>query len=604
MPEEQFGARHRLMVALTSHVSWKFYEGQIAFLARNGFDVEAVSGPGPMLAAVENEGARTWVVPMEREIAPFKDIVSFCRLWLLFRRRRPDILIAGTPKAGLLATAAARFAGVRNVVYLVLGLRLETASGWKRRILWLTEWLACHFAHHVRAIAPSVRDRLVSFGLVASAQVTVIAPGTVNGIDVQRWRRTSAAELVRHQTRANLGIPRHAAVIGFVGRLTRDKGIPELYEAFSRLRDSSPDMRLLLVGDFEDGDPVAPQLRARIEADPSVVRTGFIDKVERFYWAMDVLALPTWREGFPGVPLEAQAASLPLVTTDATGASDAILDGITGIRIPVGDVDSLTAALAKLIEDESLRKQMGEAGKMWVQENFRREFVWKNLLSDYRLILQGSLSGRQAWVSWLKRPVDCTVAVLVLVLGSPLLFLSVIAIRLTLGAPVLFRQVRPGLNGRPFTLLKFRTMRDARNPEGVFLDDAERLTPLGRILRAASIDELPQLWNVLRGEMSLVGPRPLLVQYLDRYTPEQARRHEVKPGITGWAQVNGRNALSWEEKFALDVWYVDHWSLSLDCEILWLTLLRVLKREGISSQGHATMPEFLGSPSPAKADHD
>jgi lipopolysaccharide/colanic/teichoic acid biosynthesis glycosyltransferase len=162
------------------------------------------------------------------------------------------------------------------------------------------------------------------------------------------------------------------------------------------------------------------------------------------------------------------------------------------------------------------------------------------------------------------------------------------------GRPVLFTQPRVGRDGRRFPIFKFRTMREATGPDGTPLPDDERLTRVGRALRATSIDELPQLWNVLRGDLSLVGPRPLLVRYLPRYTPEQARRHEVLPGITGWAQVNGRNAISWEERFALDVWYVDHWSLALDLRILAMTLARVLRREGVSREGHATMPEFMG----------
>ena len=159
---------------------------------------------------------------------------------------------------------------------------------------------------------------------------------------------------------------------------------------------------------------------------------------------------------------------------------------------------------------------------------------------------------------------------------------------------MLFRQDRPGLHGRPFEVLKFRTMLDAAGPDGRPLPDAERLTGLGRFLRRTSLDELPQLWNVLRGDISLVGPRPLLMQYLPRYSPEQARRHEVCPGITGWAQVNGRNALTWEEKFELDVWYVDHWSLALDLRILAMTAWRVLRGAGVAQAGHATMPEFMG----------
>ena len=185
-------------------------------------------------------------------------------------------------------------------------------------------------------------------------------------------------------------------------------------------------------------------------------------------------------------------------------------------------------------------------------------------------------------------------AVALLLLTLPLLSL-IWLVRRKLGSPVFFRQTRPGLHGRPFEMVKFRTMTDARGPDGQLLPDAERLTPFGRFLRATSLDELPELWNVLKGDMSLVGPRPLLVEYLPLYSPEQARRHEVRPGITGWAQVNGRNALSWEEKFRLDVWYVDHRSLWLDIKVLWLTVKKVLVREGISAAGEATMSKFTGS---------
>jgi sugar transferase EpsL len=196
----------------------------------------------------------------------------------------------------------------------------------------------------------------------------------------------------------------------------------------------------------------------------------------------------------------------------------------------------------------------------------------------------------------LKRMLDITVSVAGLLLGSPVLLGAALVVRLQMGAPVLFRQLRPGYRGKPFRLTKFRTMSQATEAHGQPLPDATRLTPVGGLLRASSIDELPQLWNVLVGDMSLVGPRPLLMEYLSRYSPDQARRHEVMPGITGWAQVNGRNALSWQEKFALDLWYVEHWSLSLDAKILAMTVVKVLRRAGISRDGHATMPEFRGNP--------
>jgi lipopolysaccharide/colanic/teichoic acid biosynthesis glycosyltransferase len=209
------------------------------------------------------------------------------------------------------------------------------------------------------------------------------------------------------------------------------------------------------------------------------------------------------------------------------------------------------------------------------------------LRSRPRLRLQGVPLG--------KRLFDLALAVPGLILVSPLLLMIAALTWLLHGRPILFRQVRPGYRAAPFTLYKFRTMTEGRAPEGNSRSDAERLTRFGRFLRSYSLDELPELFNVLRGEMSLVGPRPLLTQYLARYTPEQARRHAVLPGITGWTQINGRNAIGWEQKFRFDVWYVDHWSLGLDLKILVITIWKVLRREGISQPGQATAEEFRGS---------
>lgn len=194
-----------------------------------------------------------------------------------------------------------------------------------------------------------------------------------------------------------------------------------------------------------------------------------------------------------------------------------------------------------------------------------------------------------------KRIFDLALCIPAFFICAPLMVLIATVIRTSMGKGVFFRQTRPGLHGRLFTIYKFRTMNDYRDKDGNLLPDGQRLTGIGRLLRSTSLDELPELFNVLKGEMSLIGPRPLLVRYLERYTPEQMRRHEVKPGITGWAQVNGRNALTWEDKFRLDVWYVDHRSLQLDLAIIVLTLWKVLRREGISQPGQDTMEEFLGS---------
>jgi lipopolysaccharide/colanic/teichoic acid biosynthesis glycosyltransferase len=203
--------------------------------------------------------------------------------------------------------------------------------------------------------------------------------------------------------------------------------------------------------------------------------------------------------------------------------------------------------------------------------------------------------GAGSYRAWGKRAFDLAVVLAAAPVVVPLLICLAVLVRVKLGHPVLFRQIRPGRDGKAFHLVKFRTMTDARGPDGELLPDSERLTAFGRFLRSSSLDELPELWNVLKGDMSLVGPRPLLVEYLGRYSAEQARRHEVRPGITGWAQVNGRNALDWPARFRHDVWYVDHHGLLVDLKILWLTVVRVLERDGISADGHATSPKFEGN---------
>jgi len=195
-------------------------------------------------------------------------------------------------------------------------------------------------------------------------------------------------------------------------------------------------------------------------------------------------------------------------------------------------------------------------------------------------------------LNWRKRLMDLFIAVPAFIVLLPVYAIVTLLVCLLIGFPVLFRQKRPGLGGKPFTMYKFRTMTDARGHDGALLPDAARLTRFGQFLRAASLDELPELLNVLKGDMSLVGPRPLLMKYLERYSPKQARRHEVRPGITGWAQVNGRNAITWEEKFNLDVWYVDNQSFWLDIKIIFLTIFKIFKREGINQAGQATMEEF------------
>ena len=286
---------------------------------------------------------------------------------------------------------------------------------------------------------------------------------------------------------------------------------------------------------------------------------------------------------------------LPVVATDILGCQESTQDGVTGILVPVRNARALASALDTLLADSSKRDVLGVNGRERVVREFRQEIIWDGLLALYRgLSISEPTAGRRRRYLG-KRALDIAVALAGLLALFPLFLILTILVSAGLVSPVFFCQARPGLGGKPFRMWKFRTMTDGRDAQGQPLPDEQRLTRLGRFLRATSLDELPELWNVLKGNMSLVGPRPLLMEYLPLYTPEQARRHEVRPGITGWAQVNGRNALSWEEKFAFDVWYVDHVCFGLDCLIVWRTFRQVFQREGISAEGHATMPKFQGA---------
>jgi lipopolysaccharide/colanic/teichoic acid biosynthesis glycosyltransferase/glycosyltransferase involved in cell wall biosynthesis len=597
-----------ILYGVTAGISLSFYRAHARALRASGFEVAFLASPG--LASREfalAEDVPVIELPMRREPSFLADLGALVRLTRVIRRLRPAITNFGTPKAGLLGNVAAFLCRVPCRVYTLHGLRLETARGWKRRLLTLSEKVACRCAHRVICVSTSLRGKTIEFGLVKPEKAVVVAGGTCNGVEAELFAPTPANLARAERLREALSLAPGVPVLGFVGRFTRDKGIGELLKAFRCLRQARPQLRLLLVGDFEDGDPVAPSVRAEIESDPNIIRPGFVADTSAYYHLMDVVALPTYREGFPVVPLEAQASGKPVVTTRATGAIDSVLDGKTGLMVPVGDPEALAKATGSLVDDPGRRAKMGRAGQEWVRREFSGERIRAALAEEYLGMLEAKAmrpaqetqgntdaSRQRGWGLGAKRALDIAGSLAGLVVLSPILFMVAALIRMSMGRPAIFRQIRPGKGGQPFTLLKFRTMAEARGPNGELLPDEVRLTGLGSFLRTASLDELPQLWNVLRGDLSLVGPRPLLMQYLPRYTAEQARRHNVLPGITGWCQVNGRNALSWEEKFALDVWYVDHWSMWLDIRILLATMWRVVQRSGISQPGHATMPEFMG----------
>jgi glycosyltransferase involved in cell wall biosynthesis len=390
-----------VLYGVTADISLGFCRGHADALRAEGFEAAFLSAPGPTVKEFAlSDKTSVFEIPMKRDLSPIADIRSLLRLIRLIRCLRPVLTNFGTPKAGLLGNLAAFICRVPHRVYTLHGLRLETARGWKRGILILCEKMACRCAHRVLCVGPSLLQRALELGIVPPGKALVVANGTCNGIDSKLFAPV-AANLVRaEELRETLGLPRGVPVVGFVGRFTRDKGIPELLQAYLALRCQRPELRLLLVGRFEEGDPVPQHVRDVIEADPQILCTGFVPDASPYYHLMDLLALPTYREGFGLVSLEAQAAGRPVVVTNATGAIDALRNGETGVLVPVGDVAALAGAIASLLDDPARRAEMGKRGQAWVSREFSGDRVRAELMHEYhRLIQQGTAhrpqSGKQ-----------------------------------------------------------------------------------------------------------------------------------------------------------------------------------------------------------------
>jgi glycosyltransferase involved in cell wall biosynthesis len=350
---------------------------------RAGFRVVLVSGPGELL---ERTASRTGVecvaVPMHRSIAPLADLVALVRLWWILGNYKPDIVEFSTPKAGLLGVLAARLRGVPRRVYMLRGLKLERSRGFKRWILLTAERVACSCAHVVLCNSKSLRAEALALGLAPAARLLVLGEGSSNGVDVERF--SPGPSSVREQ----FSIPRGAPVVGFVGRLTRDKGLPELIEAFDRILLAEPSTHLLLVGWFDRAeDALDAELRHRILNHPRIHCSGFVSDTAPFYRGMDVMVLPTWREGFPNAVLEAQASGIPVVTTEFTGARDAVVAEVTGLLIPPGYPEAIVEAVVKLLRDPMRRFQMGRAARAWVTEHYSEERVLGLTAEYYRSLL-------------------------------------------------------------------------------------------------------------------------------------------------------------------------------------------------------------------------
>lgn len=376
-----------ILVGVTHAQTCLVLGARLRALRNAGFRVLLLSSPGPLLdITAAREGVEPIALPMRRSIAPFADLVALYRLWQLIGKYRPDLVEFSTPKAGLLGTLAAWLRGVPRRVYMLRGLKLETTFGLKRRILLAAEKLAARCAHVVLCNSESLRAETLALRIAPSSKLRLLGEGSSNGVDINRFSPG------RSPVREQLGIPRGVPVVGFAGRLTRDKGLPELCEAFDLILCAEPTTRLLLVGWFDVAeDALDPGIRNRILSHPNIYCTGFVPDAAPYYRAMDLLVLPTWREGFPNVVLEAAATGIPVVTTESTGARDSVLPEITGLMIPPGYPDAIYEAVMKLIRDPTRRRRMGRAARAWILEHYVEARVVTMTVDYYKSLLDARL---------------------------------------------------------------------------------------------------------------------------------------------------------------------------------------------------------------------
>ncbi len=382
---ERVDQRPLIVLGITNPETCLVLAERVRALKAAGFRVMLISGPGPLLDDIEaGEGIETLEIPIHREIALLDDLRS---LWCLYRtlsHLRPYLTEFSTPKAGLLGNLAAWACGVPVRVYMLRGLRLETLRGFKQQVLLAAERIASACAHHVVCNSESLRAKVSDLRLARAAKLTLIGEGSSHGVDVERFFPGP------DEMRDELKIPRDVPVIGFVGRLTRDKGVAELIAAFERVLETVSTARLLLVGWFDASeDELSDELRVWIDAHPRIIHTGFVRDTAPYYKAMDMMVLPTWREGFPNVVLEAAATGIPVITTLSTGSRDAVVPEVTGLLVPAGYPAAISEAILRLIRNPDLRLRMGRAARAWVIERYVNDYVLGLTVSFYKGLTWG-----------------------------------------------------------------------------------------------------------------------------------------------------------------------------------------------------------------------
>lgn len=563
---------------------------------------------GPFLKG-RREGSVDGIYVIELEL-PYSNYQSFLRRSLTFLRfafrsvilaLRLDydvVFATSTPLTAAVPGIAARWLRRKPFVFEVRDLwpELPRAMGVIRNplALLLMDWLehvAYHSAYSCVALSPGIAQGITRRGVRESR--VVMAP---NGCDLDLFASDAAQPVPEIP-----GLPPEGFVAAFTGAHGVANGLDAVLDAAAELRKRGrTDIFFVFIGNGK----VKPALVERAHQEklnncifldpmPKKVLAQFLCR--RANLGLMILAnVPAFYYGTsPNKFFDYLASGLPVLVNYPGWMAEMVAAQSAGVVVPPQDAAAFADALMRMSDARVATTEMGSRGRSFARREFSRATLAQSCVAVMeKAAATQSGNTRSAYRRWGKRGLDLLVPLAASPFVVPMAIVVAMVVRLRMGSPVFFRQVRPGYRAKPFTLLKFRTMRSARDPEGNLLPDEKRLTSLGRLLRRFSLDELPQLWNVLIGEMSLVGPRPLLMEYLSIYTPEESRRHDVRPGITGWAQINGRNSLSWQARFELDLWYVEHWSARLDIRILFRTISQVIMRKNISFDGHATMPVF------------
>lgn len=583
-------------------------------LVRQGFEVEVVTGfpnypggklyPGYRLKLLQREvidGVRVTRVPLypshdQGAIGRILNYVSFAAsslLYGLFGARRPDVIYAYHPPLTVgISASLIRLLRRIPVVYDI-------------QDMWPDTLRATGMFSNEKALR--VVSRVCDWVYRRVDQLVVLSPG-FKRLLIERGVPEEKIEVIYNWcAEDSLTAPAGALPaafpgsdtfnILFAGNMGKAQALDAVLDAAALVQIQAPALRFVFVGGGVELSRLKERCTEGALSNVVFLRQVPMSEVGALLSAADALLVhlrkdPLFTITIPSKTQAYMAAGKPILMAVDGDAADLIRESGGGHTAQSEDPASIAAAAISLMESPAEeRASMGERNKRFYSENLSLAVGAARFGTLFKQLAVQSRSRRGT----LKRLVDIVGAAAGLLLLSPVIAVVAWQIRRKLGSPVIFRQTRPGLHGKPFQMVKFRTMRDAIGPDGQPLPDSERMTPFGGFLRSASLDELPELWNVLKGDMSLVGPRPLLMEYLPLYSPEQARRHEVRPGVTGWAQINGRNALSWEEKFRLDVWYVDNQSFWLDLKILALTVKKVFVREGISAAGEVTAAKFTGS---------